>query len=43
MRRLAPLACFVAIAGAAVPFHEQQQPQAQADSLLEARTSEVAS
>lgn len=42
MRRLASLACFVAITGAAVPFHQQQR-QAQADSLLEARTSEVAS
>jgi cytochrome c-type biogenesis protein CcmH len=46
MLRLASLACFVAIAGAAVPFdqqQQQQQQQAQADSLLEARTSEVAS
>jgi cytochrome c-type biogenesis protein CcmH len=43
MRRLASLACFAAIAGAAVPFHQQQQPQVQADSLLEARTSEIAS
>ena len=42
MLRLASLACFVAIAGAAAPIHEEQQ-QAQADSLLEARTSEVAS
>jgi cytochrome c-type biogenesis protein CcmH len=39
--RLASLACIVAIAGAVAPFHEEQQ--AQADSLLEARTSEVAS
>jgi cytochrome c-type biogenesis protein CcmH len=41
MRRLWSLACFVAVAGAAAPFRQQQQ--AQADSLLEARTSEVAS
>jgi cytochrome c-type biogenesis protein CcmH len=43
MLRLASLACLVAIAGAVAPFHEEQPQQAQADSLLEVRTSEVAS
>ncbi len=43
MLRLASLACLVAIAGAVAPFQEEQQQRAQADSFLEARTSEVAS